>query len=61
MIYRDLVARNAGTVSITAPSEWAGSMTALHVLTYDYSQIVSENPQGIIKFKHGCDAASTVQ
>ncbi len=61
MVYRDLVARNAGSVSITAPSEWAGAMTALHVLTYDYSQIVSENPQGIIKFKHGCDAASTVQ
>lgn len=61
MVYRDLVSRNAGSVSITVPSEWAGAMTALHVLTYDYSQIVLDKPQAIIKFQHGCDPGSTVQ
>jgi len=61
MQYPDLVARNAGSITLTAPSDWVGAMTALHVLTFDYSQIVSGNPKGIIKFKHGNDAASTVQ
>jgi hypothetical protein len=61
LVCRDLVSRNAGSVSITVPSDWAGAMTALHVLTYDYSQIVLDKPQAIIKFQHGCDAGSTVQ
>ena len=61
MVCRDLVSRNAGSVSMTVPSDWVGAMTALHVLTYDYSQIVLDKPQAIIKFHNGCDTGSTVQ
>jgi len=61
-LYPDVVVRNAGSFTITAPVEWVGDMTALHVLTIDYSQVASGgNPQGIIKFQHGCDAGSVVQ
>ena len=61
LIYHELVARNAGSITVTAPSEWVGAMTALHVMTVDYSQVESGgDPQAIIKFKDGCDVESTV-
>jgi hypothetical protein len=61
MVYPDVELRSAGSATITAPADWVGNLTALHVLTVDYSQIVAKNPKGIIKFKAGCDAASIVQ
>jgi len=59
--YPDVEARAAGSASITAPSDWIGSMTALHILTADYSQFIASRPKGIIKFKAGFDASSMVQ
>jgi len=61
MIYPDAVSRNAGSTSITAPADWVNAPTALHVVTYDYSQMNSGQPQKIIQFKAGCDTASAVQ
>jgi len=59
--YPDIAIRSAGSASITAPSDWVGSMTALHVVTADYSQFIASRPKGIIKFKAGFDASSVVQ
>jgi len=61
IIYPDAEARNAGSASITAPADWVNAPTALHVVTYDYSQMKSGEPQWIIQFKAGCDPTSTVQ
>jgi hypothetical protein len=61
MMFPDVDIRSAGSTTITAPADWVGNQTALHVLTVDYSQIVAGNPKGIIKYKAGCDAASIVQ
>jgi len=59
--YPDVAIRSAGSASITAPGDWVGSMTALHIMTADYSQFLASMPKGIIKFKAGCDASSVVQ
>jgi hypothetical protein len=61
MVYPDVELRSAGSATINAPADWVGNLTALYVLTVDYTQIVAKNPKGIIKFKAGCDAASIVQ
>jgi hypothetical protein len=61
MMFPDVDIRSAGSTTITAPADWVGSQTALHVLTVDYSQILAGNPKGIIKYKAGCDADSIVQ
>lgn len=61
MMFPDVDIRSAGATTITAPADWVGSQTALHVLTVDYSQILAGNPKGIIKYKAGCDADSIVQ
>ncbi len=61
MMFPDVDIRSAGSTTITAPADWVGSQTALHVLTVDYSQILVGNPKGIIKYKAGCDADSIVQ
>ena len=61
MLFPDVDIRSAGSTTITAPADWVGSQTALHVLTVDYSQILAGNPKGIIKYKAGCDADSIVQ
>jgi hypothetical protein len=61
MMFPDVDIRSAGSTTITAPADWVGNQTALHVLTVDYSQILAGNPKGIIKYKAGCDADSIVQ
>lgn len=61
MLFPDVDIRSAGSTTITAPADWVGNQTALHVLTVDYSQILAGNPKGIIKYKAGCDADSIVQ
>ena len=59
--YPDVALRSAGSASITVPNDWVGSMTALHIMTTDYSQFIASMPKGIIKFKAGCDSSSVVQ
>jgi len=60
MNFPDKESRGSGSTIVTLPADWVGTLTALHVVTFDYSKIVSGNPQTIIQFKAGCDAASTV-
>ncbi len=36
-------------------------MTALHIVTTDYTQFLTNTPKRVIKFKAGVDLASTVQ
>lgn len=60
MIFPDKEPRGSGSTIVTLPADWVGTLTALHVVTLDYSKMVSGNPQMIIQFKAGCDAASTV-
>ena len=57
MLFPEVVLRSVGTVQITAPADWVGSQTALHVHALDYSQTVA---RGVIKFKAGCDTESIV-
>jgi len=61
MIFPDVALRSDATIEITAPQTWVGNMTALHILTYDYSQLLAGYPKTIIKFKAGADDASTIQ
>ena len=60
MIFPDVSPRSAGNIEITAPQSWIGNMTALHILTSDYSQRLGNNPKTIIKFKAGADASSII-
>lgn len=59
--YRDVVARSVGLVSVTAPEEWVDDMTALHIMTTDYNQILANEPKRILKYKAGADASSIVK
>lgn len=61
MIYPDAAARADGSASVTVPIEWVGAMTALHIVTTDYTQFLSNTPKRVIKFKAGVDLASMVQ
>ena len=60
-IYRDVAARSDTFVSINAPESWVNDMTALHIMTIDVNQKVSNNYMKLIKFKAGGDASSVVQ
>lgn len=59
--YKDVVARSVGLVSVTAPEEWVDDMTALHVMTTDYNQILANEPKRILKYKAGADVSSIVK
>ncbi len=61
VIYRDVAPRSDGNATIVAPEYWVGDMTALHVLTIDVNQRVSNKHMKLIKFKAGADASSVVQ
>jgi len=61
MIYPDAATRADGAASVVAPSDWVDAMTALHVVTTDYTQFVSNMPKRVIKFKAGADLASKVK
>jgi hypothetical protein len=61
MIFPDIALRSAGTIDVTVPQTWVGNMTALHILSTDYSQLLAGYPKTIIKFKGGADTASTIQ
>ncbi|NCA77494.1 MAG: hypothetical protein EOM90_14270 [Alphaproteobacteria bacterium] len=61
ILFPDAELRSTGSAEINVPADWAGAQTALHVLTFDYSQTVGNGPKGIIKFKAGADAASVIQ
>ena len=61
IIFKDAAARSDIQTDLTVPKTWVGCMTALHVLSNDFSQYVANFPKTIIKFKAGVDDASTVQ
>jgi len=61
MIYPDVATRADGSASVVAPSDWVDALTALHVVTTDYTQFVSNMPKRVIKFKAGADLASKVK
>lgn len=61
MIYRDVALRSDGFATIEAPDYWVGDMTALHILSIDVNQTVSNDYMKLIKFKAGADASSVVQ
>jgi hypothetical protein len=60
-IFTDVVARSEGEASVTVPIDWVDAMTALHIVTTDYTQFLSNMPKRVIKFKAGVDLASTVK
>ena len=61
VIYRDAAARGDGLASITAPEEWVDDMTALHVMTTDFNQVLANAPKRILKYKAGADLSSIVK
>jgi hypothetical protein len=61
MIYPDVATRADGSASVVAPSDWVDALTALHVVTTDYTQFVSNMPKRVVKFKAGSDLASKVK
>ncbi len=60
VIFPDQETRNAGSTLLTVPADWVGTQTALHIVTWDYSQFRDGKPQMIIKNKAGCNATSVV-
>lgn len=61
MIYPDVATRADGSASVVTPSDWVDALTALHVVTTDYTQFVSNMPKRVVKFKAGSDLASKVK
>ena len=61
VIFRDVATRSDGAASISVPEYWVGDQTALHVMTVDVNQMVSNDYMKVIKFKAGADAGSVVQ
>jgi hypothetical protein len=61
LLFPDIAPRSADHITCIVPQSWVGSMTALHILTTDYSQLLAKNPKSIIQFKAGADAGSVVQ
>lgn len=61
MIFRDAVARSAGSTSITLPSDWVGAQTALHVVTSESEVLLAGKPKKIVKYKAGADLTSIVK
>ncbi len=61
VIYRDVAPRSDGFTTISAPEYWVGDQTALHILTIDVNQKVSNDHMKLLKFKAGADLSSVVQ
>ena len=61
VIYRDVAPRIDGFATISAPEYWVGDMSALHILTIDVNQKVSNKIMKLLKFKAGADLSSVVQ
>jgi hypothetical protein len=61
MIFRDAVARSAGSASVTLPSDWVGAQTALHVVTSESEVLLAGKPKKIVKYKAGADLTSIVK
>jgi hypothetical protein len=61
IFFRDVAARDAGLVSVIAPEEWVDDMTALHVMTTDFNQVLANAPKKILKYKAGADLSSIVK
>jgi hypothetical protein len=51
MIYTDSGARADSSASVTVPIEWVGVMTALHIVTTEYTQLLSKSQKLMIIFK----------
>ena len=60
-VIRNVALRSAGIVDFTVPRTWVGSMTALHIITTDCSQLIAGNPKTIINFMAGADEASIIK
>lgn len=61
VIYRDVASRSAAAVTVIAPVSWVDDITALHVVTTDYSQTVSNKPMKLINFVAGNDLSGQVK
>jgi hypothetical protein len=61
VIYYDAAPRAQAGATIVAPLSWVGDYTALHVVTTDYTQKVSNKPMRVIKFAPGNELSGRVK
>ena len=59
--FHNVALRSAGTADVTVPKTWVGALTTIHIQTTDFSQILSNAPKQILKYKAQSDLANVVK
>jgi hypothetical protein len=59
--FHNIALRSAGTANVSVPKTWVGALTTIHIQTSDFSQILSNAPKQILKYKAGADLANVVK
>lgn len=59
--FPNVALRSAGTANVIVPKTWVGALITIHIKTTDFTQILSDAPKQILKYKGGSDLANVVK